>query len=388
MKSQLSNVACSIVLMICFCVPSAAAYVAPSTGTATPQIRFAADGRSVVFLGPDNEIAVWNLTTGAIDKVISAESVVREDHLSLPDDPGRALVNDGWADKEWLAIYDLSTGEPVWKSAGMEIGSVGDSIAISRDGSHVAIVENDLISLWAPPAKEPVWQRTSADSVSAVGFTPDGKSMVAVGWNGVQLRELTKGDILASSGHNLEFIPDLVEISRDGNAVAASLSAETAYVTFHADRIGTEKPVREDVPKLSCIALAPKGDRLVLGYESGKIATLRIGKSPRHLIAEAHKGKVASIAFSPNGKLIASGGDDGIARIWNAATGALLASAVVNDESTWAVWTSDYSFIGTPGFAPSFFSQDGISKSVREKFQDKLADPKKVAQRFHRFVSE
>lgn len=61
---------------------------------------------------------------------------------------------------------------------------------------------------------------------------------------------------------------------------------------------------------------------------------LRTGQSLRRL--EGHKGKVQSVAVSPDAKLIASAGWDGRAGLWDAATGRLLTwleghTAAVND---------------------------------------------------------
>ena len=41
-----------------------------------------------------------------------------------------------------------------------------------------------------------------------------------------------------------------------------------------------------------------------------------------------HSGAVWSVAFSPNGNLVASGSRDNLVKIWNAETGALVSSFV------------------------------------------------------------
>jgi len=41
-----------------------------------------------------------------------------------------------------------------------------------------------------------------------------------------------------------------------------------------------------------------------------------------------HTGGVNSVAFSPNGKRVASGSDDNLVKIWDTETGALVSSFV------------------------------------------------------------
>src|SRR3954453_16250666 len=41
------------------------------------------------------------------------------------------------------------------------------------------------------------------------------------------------------------------------------------------------------------------------------------------LLLQAHTGAVRSVAYSPDGKLLATGGDDTVVRLWDLATGRL-----------------------------------------------------------------
>src|SRR5262249_6911740 len=77
-----------------------------------------------------------------------------------------------------------------------------------------------------------------------------------------------------------------------------------------------------------------------------------------------HSLPVKSLAFSSDGKLLVSGGDDGGARVWDVRSGETLATLVtMGDGADWLVVTPDGLFDGTPGAWSRIlwrFSKDNI----------------------------
>lgn len=77
-------------------------------------------------------------------------------------------------------------------------------------------------------------------------------------------------------------------------------------------------------------ALTPKGDRLLLGFQSSEdgngyvaVYALEQGKLLRE-IATGHRRSVSTLAISPEGATAYSGGDDNTLRVWNIETGEAL----------------------------------------------------------------
>lgn len=71
-----------------------------------------------------------------------------------------------------------------------------------------------------------------------------------------------------------------------------------------------------------CMKHSPKGSTLATGGNDGVV---RLWDDKGHLqrVFEGHTARVASLAFSPDGKSLASASFDGTTRVWNVQTGAV-----------------------------------------------------------------
>ena len=73
---------------------------------------------------------------------------------------------------------------------------------------------------------------------------------------------------------------------------------------------------------ISGLAWEPSGSRLAIGLNQvGMIVVVNTANTSQAVsVEEAHDGAVESLSWSPDGRKIASGGDDGVIRIWDADT--------------------------------------------------------------------
>jgi WD40 repeat protein len=282
---------------------------------------FLPDGRTLMNGEPDG-VRFWD--------VQSLDAWVLRGHASYvysvfisPD--GGTIYSGGWdgfaGQPGSLRFWDAATGDPIGA-----VGAVGEFVrtaALSPDGSRLA--------LWICPLTGIGGRVDILDTATATTAV----SFAELGAN----REFHFIDTLAfdPSGQYLAcFDPSL--------GMAHIIDARTG-VSRTSRRMGNPNAGGD------CVAWSPDGATIALWVDS--TITLPDGQSlePLRQWPHGHKGVVTSLAFSPDSHRILTTSADGIARVWDAATGAPLHDLVGHaNRVLCASYSPDGQRIATGGF--------------------------------------
>ena len=169
----------------------------------------------------------------------------------------------------------------------------------------------------------------NAGSVKSVAFSPDGQVLASGSSDGaLQLWRVSDGQPMhfmknGSSVNSVAFSPDsqvLIYGSSDGTV---GLWRVNDGVPLNSYSFGGDRDIILSVA-VSPEAVSPEDKAMVIARFSGRIGLRRISDFTPLITLEEVPGAVYSVAFSPDGRTIASGSDNGKTRLWRVSDGELL----------------------------------------------------------------
>jgi WD40 repeat protein/serine/threonine protein kinase len=262
-------------------------------------VAFSPDGKRLVSTGHGG-MKVWDAQNG--QELLFFKDAISNAVFS-PD--GKRLASPG-------KVWDAQTGQEI-----LTLEGGGINVAYSPDGKRLASTGEGGLKVWdAQTGKELFSLKVQYESGfpdSRLAFSPDSKRLANASedgtvkvWDAQTGRELLT---IKGGGGSVAYSPDGKRLASPGEGGLKVWDAQTGKELFSL------KGQRGEV---CSVAFSPDGKCLAGGQDNGwvKVWDAQTGEELFSLMG--HTIQVNSVAYSPDGKRLASAGWEGTVKVWDA----------------------------------------------------------------------
>jgi serine/threonine protein kinase len=220
----------------------------------------------------------------------------------------------GW---EWYYLKDVAQRKPKTLRAD---NYEALALAWSPDGRYLATggAEGDKgdkggVKVWDVASGKETLSKPQPDRVRSVAFTPDGRWLAAGPDATLRVLDAATGKEVLSETKQGGTVLGLA-FSPDGSRLLSGTSTEVRVRDVQTDKLVIVLDQGADG-----LAYSPDSKRIALA--SGRVVSVRDATTFNEVFALTHPHTVHAVAYSPDAASLATGGEDGVVRVWDAIQG-------------------------------------------------------------------
>jgi WD40 repeat protein len=237
------------------------------------------------------------------------------------------------SDDGTVNLYDVGSGDLLRTYMGADMQPVKSVAFTSNSATFVVGRSDGTVELRKTGDNTVVRTFTGhAAAVASVAYSPDGTRVlsgdsagIAILWNatdGTEVHRFVHGDGVTSVAFSPTQAGQLLTGCRDHIARLWNVSGQVLQEFAPVFNLGVQVAGHSDA--VTSVAFSPEGTQVLTGGADKLVNLWQIssGAQPRRF--SGHTQRVNSVGFSPDGKQIVSGSDDFTARVWNTADATLV----------------------------------------------------------------
>jgi len=292
------------------------------------EVGFSADGRLLASLGTLGQISLWDTASGSKLRDLTSSPLEKLGAMGNMGNPG------SMGDLSSLGNMAGKMGKPG------QPGTMPQMPQMPNMADMTAMVTNMMGAMSAG---------TMGRTVTSMAFSPDGRTLATGGVeskSNLDLASMSGGAPMGQKGQkkNSAKPPDPEEMMK--NLKVEAIGQVVLWDVASGREVGALKGHGKGVTQ---VAFSRDGRLLASGSTDNTIRIWDVAAQRELRTLTGHTSNIDSLDFSPDSRLLASAGDDGGTFLWDANTGEHLLTLIsLDDGSEWMVVTPQGLFDGTP----------------------------------------